>query len=431
MTGEWDMRILQEGSRGPAVQLLQLALNRAGIAALETDGRFGPATRAALIAFQRREGLRPDGIAGALTHRALTPWYTGYLTHRVQRGESFWSVARLYGASADAVRAANPALAPESIPLGAEIVVPLPFPVVPEGIDFCAETLAFCVQGLAARYPALRSSSIGRSVMGKPLWSLRAGQGSNRVLYNAGHHANEWITAPVLLRFAEELGRAAAEGASLLGTAASEILDYAELVLIPSVNPDGMDLVTGELQAGRDFERALRIAADYPRFPFPGGWKANIRGVDLNLQYPAGWEIARENKFALGISSPAPAEYVGRAPLQAPESRALYDFTRAFDPALTLSLHTQGEVIYWKYRDVEVPGAEEIAALFADLSGYAAEATPYASGFAGYKDWFIQDYRRPGFTLELGRGVNPLPISDLDAIYARVRGILVLGTLVT
>lgn len=425
------MRTLREGSRGPAVQLLQLGLNRTGMASLAADGIFDPVTRVAVTAFQRRMGLKPDGIAGALTHRALKPWYTGYLTHRVQRGESFWSIARLYGAELASVMAANPALAPESIPLGAQIVVPLPFPVVPTDIDYCAELVAYCVEGLAARYPALRAGSIGHSVMGHPLWSLQAGQGTNRVLYNAAHHANEWITVPVLLRYAEELGSAAARGGSLMGTTAAEILDYATITLIPCVDPDGMDLVTGELTQGRDYEEARRIAADYPRFPFPGGWKANIRGVDLNLQYPAGWEQARRNKFALGITSPAPGDFVGAAPLTAPESRALYEYTRGFDPALTISLHTQGEVIYWKYLDVEVPGAQEIAALFADLSGYAAEDTPYASGFAGYKDWFIQDYIRPGFTLELGRGVNPLPIADFDAIYERVRGILILGALVT
>ena len=425
------MRIMREGSRGPAVQLLQLALDRAGFGPLGRDGAFGPATASALRDFQRAMDLRPDGVAGALTHRALRPWYTGYLTHRVQRGESFWSVSRLYGVSLDALRAANPALAPESLPLGAPLTVPLSFPVVPTDIDYFAELADLCVEGLAARYPFFRAGTIGRSVLGRPIRSLLLGHGANRVLYNGEHHANEWITTPVLLRFAEELGRAAVGGGALLGTPAAEILDYASIALIPALNPDGMDLCTGELTAGRAREEARRIASAYPRFPFPGGWKANIRGVDLNLQYPAGWEQARRNKFALGITSPAPADYVGAAPLEAPESSALYDYTRAFEPALTLSLHTQGEVIYWKYLDLEVPGAAQIAALFADLSGYAAEETPYAAGFAGYKDWFIQDFRRPGFTLELGRGVNPLPIGELDAIYERVRGILTLAALVT
>ncbi len=31
--------------------------------------------------------------------------------------------------------------------------------------------------------------------------------------------------------------------------------------------------------------------------------------------------------------------------------------------------------------------------------------------YGGYKDWFIQDFNRPGYTLELGEGQNPLPMS--------------------
>ena len=425
------MRTLREGSRGPAVQLLQLALNRTGLAAPETDGIFGPATRAALTAFQLRAELKPDGIAGALTQRALMPWYTGYLTHTVRRGDTYYALARRYGTTVAALQTANPALAPESLPLGADLVVPLPFSVTPTAIDWCAELVAYVAEGLAARYPFLRAFPYGRSARGTKLWALRLGQGANRVLYNAEHHANEWITTPLLFAFAEELCAAAASGGALLGTDAAEVLDYAALTLVPAVNPDGMDLVTGELREGRDYEEALRIAARYPRFAFPGGWSANLRGVDANLQYPAGWEQARENKFAEGITSPAPSGYVGAQPLSAPESRALWALTRETDPALTLSLHTQGEVIYWKYLDEEVAGAAEIAALFADLSGYRAEETPYASGFAGYKDWFIQDFHRPGFTLELGRGVNPLPIADFDEIYRRTRGVLTLAALVT
>ena len=53
--------------------------------------------------------------------------------------------------------------------------------------------------------------------------------------------------------------------------------------------------------------------------------------------------------------------------------------------------------------------------------------TPYNSSFAGYKDWFIQEYNRPGYTIEAGLGENPLPISQFDNIYEKNIGILVLG----
>ena len=104
---------------------------------------------------------------------------------------------------------------------------------------------------------------------------------------------------------------------------------------------------------------------------------------------------------------------------------------RRFDPALLLAFHTQGEVIYWRYGDLDVPGARDIAATFAAVSGYSPEDTPYDSSFAGYKDWFIRSFRRPGFTIECGRGLNPLPLTDFPEIRRRCLGILTLGALVT
>lgn len=425
------MRTLRFGSTGPAVELLQLALNRAGFGPLVTDGVFGPATRGALSRFQAVNGLRVDAVAGPATHKALTPWYTGYVSLRVRPGDTVWALARRYGSSTEAVLLANPGLEPENLQIGTALTVPLPFPVVPEGIRFFSELTAFCVQGLGARYPFLQVSSAGKSVLGRPLWTLRLGRGENRVLYQAEHHANEWITTPLLLRFAEELAAAAGAGGEISGISAGELLDYAALCLVPAVNPDGMDLVTGELSAGEAYRSARAIAERYPRFPFPSGWKANIRGVDLNLQYPAGWEEARLYKYGQGITSPAPADFVGEAPLTAPEARALAELTERFEPALTLSYHSQGEVIFWNWRDYAPENAASIGRLFAELSGYRLLAEPAAPSSAGYKDWFLQEFRRPGYTVELGRGVNPLPIGDFPAIYARNLPLLTIAALVT
>ena len=425
------MRLLKTGSTGPAVQLLQLALNRAGYGQLDTDGSFGSETESALRRFQSARGIPADGVAGNQTHRAILPWYLGYITHRVRRGDSVYALSQRYGSGPEAILLANPGIRPELLHLGQELVIPFSFPVVPTGIAYSSALVSYCVRGLAARYPFIGTGEIGRSVMGRPLWRMNLGSGDNRVLYNAGFHANEWICVPLLLKFVEELSIAFSTGGRIFSVSAAELMDYASIYLIPAVNPDGIDLVTGELTQGEYYDRAAAIAANYPQFSFPSGWKANIRGVDLNLQYPADWEQARENKYAQGIRSPAPADFVGAAPLTAPESRAMYDFTLSVEPELILAYHTQGEVIFWQFLDYEPEGSRSIAELFSHVSGYRVESTPYSSGFAGYKDWFIQDFNRPGYTIEAGLGVNPLPISDFDGIYEKNLGILTLGALVT
>ena len=250
------------------------------------------------------------------------------------------------------------------------------------------------------------------------------------MLYNASHHANEWITTPVLLKFIEDYAAAVAAGGTIFGQDAAALFRRTQLYCVPMVNPDGVDLVTGAILRGSEaFEEAEAIAARYPAIPFPDGWKANLSGVDLNLNYPAGWEQARELKYALGFTGPAPRDFVGRAPLDQPESAAMARLTRTVDPRPTLSYHTQGEVIYWKYLDLEPTGARHIGEQFARLSGYLLEDTPYASGFAGYKDWFILTFDRPGYTIEAGLGQNPLPITQFDEIYRRNLGILATGLL--
>ena len=283
------------------------------------------------------------------------------------------------------------------------------------------------IKNLKMRYPFLSIGEIGRSVLGRKIYYLSIGTGKKQVFYSAAFHANEWITTPVLLKFAEDYAKAYEENGVLGEARARRLYEEYQLFLVPMVNPDGVDLVNGVLDRPVYVEQAERIAADYPDIPFPDGWKANIDGIDLNLQFPAGWEQARETKFAQGYTSPAPRDYVGRAPLTAPESVAVYEFTREHDFWLILAYHTQGETIYWKYLDYNPVNSYEIAQYFGRVSGYTVEETPTASGYAGYKDWFIQEYDRPGYTIEVGRGTNPLPIEQFSQIYRDNFGILLGG----
>ena len=290
--------------------------------------------------------------------------------------------------------------------------------IVDTSVPITADRCDRMILALVEKYPFCRTEILTTSAYGRPVRTLVMGTGPRKVIYSAAHHANEWITTLVLLKYAEELCSGGIPNAQ-------KILETATIYMVPMVNPDGVDLVVGEIVPGSiPYEAARRMSEFYPSIPFPEGWKANLKGVDLNLQYPAMWRLAREIKFMQGFTQPGPRDYVGRAPLSQIESRALAGYTEYIDPALVLAYHSQGKVIYWQFADYEVPGARELGEEFARVSGYTLDETPYESSFAGYKDWFIQNFRKPGYTIEVGQGENPLPLSQFDEIYQANIGIM-------
>ena len=293
---------------------------------------------------------------------------------------------------------------------------------VPQTSELCNNTILELVK----IYPFLRTELLTETAFGRKIRTLVIGKGKRKVIYSAAHHANEWITTPILLKFAEELAETIENGGEIFRMDAKMLAETVTIYLVPMVNPDGVDLVTGAIKPGEgQYETARTLADSYPRIPFPDGWKANLLGVDLNLQYPAGWLQAREIKFSQGYTRPGPRDYVGRAPLSQRESRALAGYTEYINPDLILAYHAQGREIYWQFDDIEVPGAEELGRRLAEVSGYTLTAPAEVSGYAGYKDWFIKSFRKPGYTIEVGSGVNPLPIDQFDEIYRDNLGILV------
>ena len=291
---------------------------------------------------------------------------------------------------------------------------------------YTSQLNADTIRQLKERYPFIEVGSIGKSVLGKELFFMKLGNGRKKVFYSGAIHANEWITTPVLLQFMEDLAEAYVTEQTFNGVNVGRLLRRVSVYILPMLNPDGVDVVNGAIE--ENVKRMVeQIARSYPNISYPSGWKANINGVDLNLQFPAGWEQARQIKFSQGYTTPAPRDYVGEGPLTEPESLAVYDFTLEQKFDLILAYHSQGEVIYWKYLDYEPDRSLEIARYFGEVSGYMVEETPQASGYAGYKDWFIQEYNRPGYTIEVGMGENPLPLEQFPKIYADNIGILLGG----
>ncbi|MBQ5765495.1 MAG: LysM peptidoglycan-binding domain-containing protein [Clostridia bacterium] len=417
------MFVIKEGDGGSYAYMVQLALARAGYP-LIIDGIFGGRTKAAVIDFQKSRGLTPDGIVGKNTFLALREFLTGYTYYTVKQGDTLYKIAGRFNSSVAALRVANEGIDPNNLEVGKQIKVIYGFNLVSDKVQYNSLLGELIAEGLAARYPFVGLNIIGRSVLGRPIAALNMGVGAKKVFFNATHHANEWITTPMLLKYFEQYAKTKA-GLENTVDNANELFNSTTLYAVPMVNPDGTDLVTGAIEKDSEvYLDALQFAANYPFIPFPSGWKANIRGTDLNLNYPAMWEQGREVKFAAGFTLPGPANYVGTAPLSEVEARAVYNYSVNMNFDLTLSLHTQGQEIYWRFGDYEPQRGREIGIKMAAASGYTLTDPVQFQSYGGYKDWFIMTYLRPGYTVEAGLGTNPLPISSFNEFYPPVKSIL-------
>lgn len=268
------------------------------------------------------------------------------------------------------------------------------------------------IEELCILYPCLHISWIGHSVLRKRIPALHLGTGREQVHINSAVHANEWITTPLLLKFMEEVARAWCNGNPEI----IDLLARITICAVPMVNPDGVDLS----QDGWDEDREGLFLSKWNNGQGEfTHWKANIRGVDLNDQFPAFWEEEVQRR---GVHAPASQDYAGKHALSEPEAVALARLTIEKDFARVLSIHTQGRELYWNYRDLEPAYSHEFGQRIAEAGGYKAIALTGSD--AGYKDWFIAKFKRPGFTLEAGEGVNPLPTAQFEKIYEEVEPIL-------
>ena len=152
------------------------------------------------------------------------------------------------------------------------------------------------LDSLKRLYPFLEIKSIGRSVLGSPLPVIKIGNGEKQVFYSASFHANEWICSPLIMKFLADYCYCYTNNLPIYGINSRNIYNYCTIYIMPMVNPDGVDLVTGEISPNSSLYNNTRLIADrYPNIPFPDGWKANIRGVDLNLQFPARLGTSKKN----------------------------------------------------------------------------------------------------------------------------------------
>jgi predicted deacylase len=249
-------------------------------------------------------------------------------------------------------------------------------------------------------------SEIGRSLCGRPILCFHTGsRGGRQIIVCSAIHAREHITALLCVKLIDYYR------------------DYSGgIYFIPMANPDGVclcqsgvDSVSGEGLK----KRLIKLNGGSGDFSL---WKANARGVDLNVNFDA--------RYGGGISNVRRAgseNYIGRHAFSEPETKALRRFTLEVKPAATVSFHCKGEIIYWKfYQRKNIKRDRALAGMLAKETGYKLVGECKSAG--GYKDWCIQKLRIPAFTVEVGSDdcSHPFPYSRFGGILKKNKKTLML-----
>lgn len=229
---------------------------------------------------------------------------------------------------------------------------------------------------------------IGKSVLGRNLYAVKIGDGSPVGIAQYAIHGREYVTARLALKHY------------------SVGVKKGSFWLIPLVNPDGAllsEIGLHSVRKEKDRARLLELN-DGEDFSL---WKANARGVDLNVNFAAEW-----GKGAKNVRAPGAENYIGERPFSEPETKALKAFTEYIRPDYTVSYHTKGEEIYWYfYQSIRVCSRDKSLALALSRStGYPLCMAKNSVG--GYKDWCIQRLGIPAFTIEAGKDEYPHPLGE-------------------
>ncbi len=279
---------------------------------------------------------------------------------------------------------------------------------------------------LGERYPFLKGFSLGRSVLGREITAFSLGGKLNRCsLYVGGVHGMEWLTTLSMYRFLEELCESILRRVPLDDIQVTRAVEERPLVIIPCLNPDGVEIsLEGAGSAGR-LSGFVEKASGQDTLH----WQANARGVDLNHNFDAGFTQLKVLEREQGYLAPGPTRYGGPCPFSEPESRMLAALCHRLRPRQAYAFHSQGEEIYYEYGEHTPECALLMAQLMAAASGYEVARPDGIASHGGFKDWFIQEFHRPGFTIEMGKGVNPLPIQEFWNFYQPLRELLLLSLL--
>lgn len=262
-------------------------------------------------------------------------------------------------------------------------------------------------ENLLEEFPFAEREIIGKSVMKKPIYCIKVGSGEKKLFINGAHHGLEYLTSAFIMKFLKEFADAVSKNTDFFGYDAKEIAENVSLYAVPMVNPDGVDIAINGLDITNPYHQKLISSVGI--HSFNKVWQSNARGVDINHNYNASWRVVK--------TKPCESKHAGPYSESEPETKAMVDFVRKSNFDVLIAFHSQGKEIYYDFDGITAENSRKLAEEMAKVSGYAVCTPTGSAAFGGCKDWFIKEFGKAGFTIEIGSGQNPLPMEKLNEIY--------------
>lgn len=263
------------------------------------------------------------------------------------------------------------------------------------------------------RYPYVNRFELTKSAVGRPIFGYNAGA-ENGIIMCGAFHGMEHITSAMLYKFIDDVFSRMEKSQRIKSCVKSK-----GITIIPMINPDGVQIsIYGANTAGA-YQKNVQQILNKEHKPHTK-WQANARGVDINHNFDADFLDVKKHEINHNITAPSSTRYGGEYPESECETKALCDLCRKNNYKMCVALHSQGREIYYDFSTHTIKNSLCVAKKLSHLSGYKVSHPQTMAVGGGFKDWFIKEFHKMGFTIEVGLGENPLPPEIFQSEYPLV-----------
>lgn len=267
------------------------------------------------------------------------------------------------------------------------------------------------------KYKSIKRFVIGKTTLGREIMGYNIGA-ENGLIVCGAVHGMERITSSMIYKFIDDVCTHMQKNNHLANQ-----INKSGITLVPMLNPDGVEIsIHGAKTAGKCTALVENILKQ--NHISHTKWQSNANGVDLNHNFDADYLNVKKHENKLGINAPSHTRYGGKRPESECETKALCNLCRKYNYHMCVALHTQGQEIYYDFGEHTPKNSLCVAKRLSRLSGYKVSHPQKVAVGGGFKDWFIEHFHRLGFTIEIGKGTNPLSPDVITTEYPAVSKML-------